>query len=317
MGLRVVNPGLFTTVQDLGRAGFREYGVSQGGAFDRGAASLANALLGNNLEWAVLELTLVGGTYEACEPLALALAGAHMETRVRARDGNERRIEVPAAFPLGAGDGLTIGGAARGARAYLSVSGGWQTPVTLGSRSCEAPVAAGVVLPCASGSTPYRRPGPELVERHDDGTIRVIPGPDFAMVDPSWLMPGRSYVVQSSSDRKGLRLEGPGWPVRSDPNRVSTPVAPGAIQVAGGQPLLLGVSCGTMGGYPHVAHVITVDLDRVAQARPGDALTFSTIDLAEARRLDREHIAQRDTRLAQIGTIAEDRPAGTASQSRD
>ena len=88
------------------------------------------------------------------------------------------------------------------------------------------------------------------------------------------------------SDRMGLRLEGPPLELTTQPDRLSAPVAPGAIQVAGGQLILLGVACGTMGGYPHVAHVISADLDRVGQLCPGDQIAFRLVDLATARNLD-------------------------------
>ncbi len=85
----------------------------------------------------------------------------------------------------------------------------------------------------------------------------------------------------------GLRLEGDPATMTSPAGRLSTPVAPGAVQVAGGQLIVLGVACGTMGGYPHVAHVISADLDRVGQVKPGDMLTFCLVPLEEARALDR------------------------------
>ena len=84
----------------------------------------------------------------------------------------------------------------------------------------------------------------------------------------------------------GLRLQGDPVTMISPPDRLSTPVAPGAVQVAGGQLIVLGVACGTMGGYPHVAHVISADLDRLGQLRPGDAITFRLVTLEEARSLD-------------------------------
>ena len=96
-----------------------------------------------------------------------------------------------------------------------------------------------------------------------------------------------TFQVGRQSDRMGLRLDGDVPSISSPPDRISAPVAPGAIQIAGGRAMILGVACGTMGGYPHVAHVITADLDRIGQARPGDILRFRRIEIAEARRIDR------------------------------
>src|SRR5437016_2267639 len=132
MGLLVNNPGLFATVQDLGRTGFRAWGVPLGGALDLGSAGLANALLGNPTGCAVVELTLTGGEYEARGPLALALAGAPMSATLRTRDGRESPLALPVCFPMAEGDRLVLGAATLGARTYLAVLGGWQTPLVLG-----------------------------------------------------------------------------------------------------------------------------------------------------------------------------------------
>src|SRR5215475_4635354 len=115
MGLIVIDPGLSTTVQDAGRSGYREWGVPVGGASDRGAAGLANALVGNPPDCAVLELTLIGGVYQADGPLALAMAGAPMEARVLAPDGSERDMHIPLSWSLREGERLILGRALEGA----------------------------------------------------------------------------------------------------------------------------------------------------------------------------------------------------------
>jgi len=311
-GLLVLDPGLFTTVQDQGRTGYRAFGVPPGGVFDRGSADLANALLGNLVGEAVLELTLVGGTYQALGPLALALAGATLTLKVHSPESRDRRFRSPVCFPVAAGDLLSFGAMTGGARAYLAVLGGWQTPIILGSRSAERPIRRGDRLACAGGWTPVRYPDQSLYPFHRDGTatLRVIDGPDAGLRKgggPNW---GMAYRVEPQSDRMGLRLDGPAWEVEGPADRVSAPVAPGAVQVAGGKPLVLGVACGTMGGYPHVAHVISADLDRLAQARPGDRFRFTRIAPAEARRLDREDRRTRAGRRARLTALAADRPAG-------
>ena len=166
MGLLVIHPGLHSTVQDRGRTGYREWGVPVAGAFDRGASDLANALLGNPADLAVLELTLVGGTFQARIPLAIALAGAPMRAAIVRRDGRERPLAIPQSAPLGEGDRLILGPAAVGARTYLAVRGGWHTPLVLGSRSGEDRLRAGDVLPADPGITPiddrrgFPSPGP-------------------------------------------------------------------------------------------------------------------------------------------------------------
>ena len=305
MGLRVINPGLATTVQDQGRPGYREWGVPIAGAFDRGSAALANALLANPPAAAVLEMTLFGGTYEAESPLALALAGAPMQASIAEREGRETRLTVPCSFPLRPGERLIVNAAPIGARCYLAVRGGWRTPLVLGSRSSETRLKAGDVLDAEPGTTRARHLAPDELSGGSVEAIRFIEGPDAEFVRLDALETG-TFRVGGRSNRMGLRLEGDPLDVRPEPERISTPVAPGALQVAGGQVIVLGIACGTMGGYPHVAHVITADLDRLGQLRPGEAVRFRRVTIDEARRLDRDDRARRAKRLQGIATAVGD-----------
>jgi allophanate hydrolase subunit 2 len=261
--------------------------VPEGGAFDRSAHELANAMVGNGPEAASVELTLLGGNFRAEVPLAVALAGAPMPALLRRPDGTARRFTLPVAFAMATGDELCLGGAASGARTYLAVRGGWRSPIVLGSRSSERLIQAGEVLAAVPGWSPVRWPGPSEVQSIDpEAPIRLLDGPDVGLLaDRSWHR--HPFVVAGESDRMGLRLEGPEVEVMAEADRRSRPVAPGAVQVSGGTPIILGVACGTMGGYPHVSHVAAVDLGRLAQARPGQSIWFRPISLAEARRLDR------------------------------
>jgi allophanate hydrolase subunit 2 len=199
-----------------------------------------------------------------------------------------------------------LGGSAVGARAYLAVKGGWQTAPVLGSRSREERVRPGDVLDAAPGTTPVRRPGEPAWEAPNLWPIRVIDGPDAprSARHEAWL--NAPFRVGPQASRMGLRLDGPAPAVEAFPERISAPVAPGAVQVAGAQAIILGVACGTMGGYPHVAHVITADLDRVGQLRPGDAFRFRRVSLDEARRIDRLERQARSDRLRRLATLSRD-----------
>ena len=275
-----------TTVQDLGRPGYRRFGVPVGGASDLGSCSLANGLLGNSPDDATLELTMLGGSFRAESDLAIALAGAPLTATVQRDDLISRIWTIPRTGMLRAGETLTLGGSAVGIRCYLAVRGGWQTPLILGSRSSEQPVRLGDRLQANPGTTSDRRPSPDLVAAFGpslihDVPIRWVDGPDRVSTDLTG-----SYRVLPASNRVGVRLDGAPIEVAVDPNRLSRPVAPGAIQVAGGQLLILGRAGGTIGGYPHVGLVISADLDRVGQLRPGDVIEFERLDLVEARRLD-------------------------------
>jgi 5-oxoprolinase (ATP-hydrolysing) subunit C len=308
MGLIIIDAGLSTTVQDAGRPGYRGWGVGPGGAFDRGSADLANALLGNPAICAVLELTLTGGVYEADCPLALALAGAPMEAILIGPDGIERPLQIPSSVSLDAGHRLILGRTREGARTYLAVRGGWQTRLRLGSRSSEERIRAGDVLPAEPGAIPTRRPARPTWKSPTADPIRIIEGPDgrSASAFDEAFRADRRFRVGSRSDRMGLRLEGDPLAVASAPERLSTPVAPGAIQTAGGQLIILGIACGTMGGYPHVAHVISADLDRLGQLKPGDLITFRPVTLEDARNADRQSRQARKTFLDRVSTAAQD-----------
>jgi biotin-dependent carboxylase-like uncharacterized protein len=306
MGLVVVNPGLGTTVQDMGRQGYAVWGVSAGGAFDRGAAELANALLGNSRGCAVLEMTLVGGTYRARGPLAMALAGAPMEARIVQVDGSEHALRLPSSFSLRDGEQLVLGHTPSGARTYLAVCAGWDTTPVLGSRSSEQPVRAGEQLPAAPSSALSHHLADPAWLPPAAAPFRIVAGPD-ARSNPAldaafWA--GRHFRVGPRHNRTGLRLEGEAMTVVSDPERLSAPVSAGALQVAGGQLIVLGVACGTMGGYAHVAHVITADLDRLGQLKAGDEIQFEYVSIEEARRLLRDATDQRQSLFRRVGLMS-------------
>jgi allophanate hydrolase subunit 2 len=300
-GLRVVHPGAFTTLQDLGRRGYRDLGVPTGGAFDVASFRLANALAGNPPDRAALELTLLGGTYEALGPLVVALAGAAMDARVEPPAGPARHVRVPAAIPLGAGDRLVVGGTSTGARLYLAAHGGFEAGPELGSRSRETPLIRDAILPAGPASGRTLWPDPALVAR-PQGPLRVVAGPDDGP------RPGGAVRVGTLADRMGLRLESdttPAGPV-PDPDRLSAPVAPGAIQWTGSGWIVLGVAAGTMGGYPVVAQVIRADIDRLGQLRPGDPVAFQEVTIAVAIAEARARQADLDRRDSLLRVAALD-----------
>jgi antagonist of KipI len=302
-GLRVVQPGTFTTVQDLGRPGHRGLGVSPAGAFDRAAHALANALVASPPGAATLELTLLGGVFTADHPLALALAGAPMTATLEADSTATRRIPVPSAFTLLPGQILRIGGTAVGARAYLATHGGWQTDTILGSRSAEPPLAAGTVLPAAPARIPSLRPRVDPMA--PVAVLHAVDGPDADAVPPGTWRDHR-FRVEPLASRAGVRLRCDTTPdlPSLDPDRLSAPVVPGALQWTGAGWILLGAACGTMGGYPHAAQVVAADLDRLAQLRPGQNITLRRVTREEAHALDEHDRTLREPLLLRVRTLA-------------
>lgn len=304
MSLLVVDPGFFTTVQDPGRPGARAFGVPLGGAADREALTIANALAGNPEDLAGLEMTLRGGTFEARCDLGVALAGARMEAAIVGA-GGRKGLAIPGSATMRAGDRLVLGRAEDGARTYLAIPGGLRTPAWMGSRSSETPLKAGDVLAAGPSRLASRRPA-DAVAADPGDPIRLLPGPDWPLLADRGELTRAPFRVDPRSSRMGLRLAGSPVAVAPAPERLSAPVTPGAVQAAGGTLLVLEVACGTMGGYPHVAQVIAADLDRLGRLRPGDAAAFRVVALAEARRLDRESRQALRARASRIRWAARD-----------
>ena len=285
--LIVVRPGISCLVEDLGRPGMAAQGLSRSGAADRGAAQRANRIVGNRVGAAVLEVIPGRFAARAGGPLLVAVTGAAAEIAVV---GGFRRRDSPIA--LGVGHTLTItapsvssgsSGPSDGLRCYLAVRGGIAVDSVLGSRSSDllagigpASVRAGDVLPIGTDSWGTPRPvaPPPPPESTGGPGITVLPGPqtDWFRGGLSALA-GRTWQVSTSSNRVGVRLEGPPL-TRTTAGEVPTQgLVPGAIQVPpDGRPVIVLVDHPVTGGYPVIGVVPTSDLDAVAQLRPGAAV---------------------------------------------
>jgi biotin-dependent carboxylase-like uncharacterized protein len=281
MSLIVREPGLLSLLVDHGRPRSRSLGVPVGGAADRLALALGNALVGTPPDALGLEVTLVGPTLEAIQPTACIVFGTPFRTTI-----NGLSVSVGTTFTLEAGDVLRIAGTLTNARGYLCVAGGFVSPLILGSRSGLEPIRAGDKLICrASRTEPRALPFHTSEGEHTTSTrpyvLRVLVGPQRDwFTDEAFFT--QAYEVTTASNRMGLRLKGTSLSRRSD-ELVSEAVAPGAVQVTNdGQPIVLGVDGQTIGGYPKIAHVIRADLDRLAQLRPGERTRFVCVSQEEA-----------------------------------
>ncbi len=299
--LRVINPGALATLQDRGRMGYQRYGVPQSGAMDMLTFAIACMLVDNPLDEAAIEFTLIGGSYAlesgACRA---AVAGAFAVTL------NGAALPPYRAFDLRAGDMLRIGsgtishGSARG---YLAVAGGFDVEPVLGSRSTHVRSGIGGVEGAALRKdarlalrAPQTARGAPLaldprLARQDPGPIRVLPGPQDDYFDAAgWdILLGERWRMSPNSDRMGMRLEGPRIPHKGDYNIVSDGVPHGAVQVPGdGQPIVMLADRQSTGGYPKIATVISADLPRLGQLRPGDGLHFARATIEEAETAARE-----------------------------
>ena len=299
--LRVDEPGLFTTIQDLGRPHAISSGVPPGGAMDRFAHSAANLLLGNDRGAAALECTLVGPHLVAERPCTVAITGADLDPRV-----NGAQAPMWGAISLRAGDEVAFGPRRGGARAYLAVAGGVVGDRWLGSMSTNVMAARGGMhgRPLTRGdlisagepvAPPVARDGftPDALPRYADHTLRVIAGPHERHLSPGSreALFKSAFTLSPNSNRMGYRLEGPRLEVSGE-EVLSFGLVAGALQVpAGGMPILLMADHQTAGGYPVVATVASAWMPVAAQLAPGDEVRFAETSIEAALEM---RAAQRD-----------------------
>ena len=293
--LVVKHPGMLSLLQDLGRLGAAEQGLSQGGAVDLHAACWANYLVGNAASAAVIEITLGMAQFIAVEDCTLALTGAPMQPLL-----DDTPIEPWQCVFMRAGQTLKLSGARHGLRAYLAVQGGFLAPEVLGSCATVVRNQLGGIShgqPLATGDRiefAYASPDPTLLSRHRQTpsrfiadysqpvTLRVIESYQsaaFPAVEKARFYASR-YTVSQETDRMGCRLSGPAIQAEID-GIISEGIALGSIQIPpDGQPIVLLNDRQTLGGYPKFGCVARVDIARLAQAVPGTSVQFIQGDLA-------------------------------------
>jgi antagonist of KipI len=307
--IEVLDGGMLTTVQDLGRFGYQRYGVPTSGALDLFSIRAANRLVGNRDNAAGIEMTMIGPRLRFLAPATIALTGADLSARLDDRPAERWRSLV-----AGPGVTLSFGGPQDGIRAYLAIAGGLDVPLMLGSRSTYArsklggidgralkagdTLAAFGVRPVLLGGTLQLPPADQPSYGHEHA-LRVVLGPqDDRFTDAGiHTFLSSSYTVTAQSDRMGCRLAGPVIEHSAGPDIVSDGTPLGAVQVAGdGVPIILLADRGTAGGYTKIATVIGPDLPRLAQAAPGDTVRFAAVSLADAY----EAARQQDATLRRI-----------------
>lgn len=320
--IRVLRAGLMTTVQDLGRVGFRRYGVVMSGAVDSFSSSVANWLVGNKETAACLEMTLQGAILSFDEDSIVAVCGADTELKV----ANQL---VPMWRPLYIQKDtvLSIDSVFNGCRVYLAVAGGIGTTEVLGSRSTYLGARFGGYhgralfedddIPVGSSSTPKDTPwlhssmvrgtrckrckwpswGVSKRERRSilSGSLRALPGEQYNVLseEGQQLLWTEEFRVSSQADRMGIRLDGPVISLRTSVEMVSEGVVPGTVQLPpSGRPVILLADGQTTGGYPRILHVASIDLPKVGQLRPGQPVFFTQVELESAQSLLRERQAE-------------------------
>ncbi len=294
--LSVLDGGMLTSLQDRGRTGYQQYGVAVAGCMDFQAMEIANLLVGNRADEAVLEMTVNGGSYRAQGgDLVIAVFGADMPIMA-----NGRSISGGRAFLLKDGQELSIGNAKAGLRAYMAVRGGFKAPEVMGSKSTYLQgkiggfegrkIQKGDILEVAGKADPevlYSLPE-DYIDKYYEGLransheveIRVIGGPQEEAFTEEGLQVfySSTYKITNNSNRMGYRLEGRKIDHKKGADIISDGIMFGSIQVPGdGLPLIMMADHQTTGGYTKIAGVITPDLIKLAQLGPGAKIKFKKI----------------------------------------
>ena len=303
MTATVSHAGFLTSVQDLGRTGYRQFGVPLAGALDVFALRVANLLAGNDESAAGLEITFGGLRLQFADERIVAWCGGDFDVQI-----GSRSLPAGHATRLQAREELKFGRPQIGCRSWLAISGGVDVPIALGSRSTDlranfggfggralrdgdvlqlgarsvSPIPATERISSWSASKPWSQTAVSTP------VLRFVRGAAWDLFNDVTIQrfTSEAFAVSTDSDRMGVRLEGPELRRDNDVDLISEAVAPGTIQVpSSGKPILLLGDCQTIGGYPKIAHVITIDLGIAAQLRASDHVRFSEVSLADAHRL--------------------------------
>lgn len=297
MGIRLINGGLLTTVQDAGRKGHQSSGFGVSGVMDQRSYQIANMLLSNDPEEAVLEATVMGPEILFLEDNLFAVTGGDFEPTL---DG--KQIDNYTVYLGRKGSVLKLSFAKEGARAYIAFAGGLDIPVVMGSRStnlkCKIGGYQGRKLE-AGDEIAFRAPVtelPNMYKRYEkirefsekEITLRVVLGPqeDYFTEEGIHTFFNSPYKVGQESDRMGFRLEGEAIASKNGVDIISDGIAPGSIQVpASGMPIIMMADRQTTGGYAKIATVITTDLPKLAQSMPGTVVHFQQVTVEEAQKI--------------------------------
>ncbi|WP_299093007.1 biotin-dependent carboxyltransferase family protein [uncultured Metabacillus sp.] len=315
MTMKLLEAGLSTTVQDLGRVGYQQYGVVVSGVMDETAAKIANVLIGNMEYDAVLELTLIGPTLLFQQNALISICGADLSATI---DGKPAPMWKP--VYVKEGSILRFGRPQLGCRTYLAAAGGFDLPIVMGSRSTYVrggiggfhgrPLDKGDVLKLNGIKSSHTRVLEQFLCKRmnsasfctttwtvsyqmkpnyqKDPVIRFIKGPHFEHFTEATKkrILNDAYQVTSNSDRMGYRLSGSPLELSKNLELLSEAVTMGTIQVPkDGQPIILMADRQTIGGYPKIGYVASVDFPVLAQVLPGNQLTFQEISILDAQKL--------------------------------
>ncbi len=310
--IKIINPGLFTTIQDRGRWGYQRFGMSVAGAMDLFSLRVGNMLVGNPEYDAALEATLLGPEILFdCDEL-ISVTGANMGPKI-----NNIPVPMWTTLSVKSGDRLSFSKIQSGLRAYISFSKGLDVPEIMGSKSTfirgalgghegrklnsKDEIPLGNKSICDTGSYLPKEFTPKYTK---DNTIRVVLGPqdDYFTDEAKETFLNSKYIITTEADRMGYRLDGPKIQHIEGADIISDGIVFGSVQVPGhGSPIIMMADRQTTGGYTKIATVITPDLPILAQMNPGSTMNFKSISIEESHKLYRDY----EKRFEQIKTFIE------------
>lgn len=300
MGIRVLKAGMLTTVQDLGRTGYQSQGFSVAGVMDVRSFKIANLLLDNPENEAVLEFTLIGPTLQFTSETIIAITGGDFTPTI-----NGEPVPMYEAVYVNRGDILKFGSARTGSRGYIAFSSYLDIPVVMGSRCTNLKSKIGGFKGRKLKDEDYigfrmkRRYLPYFLSRKlraddfsaESETLRVVLGPQDEMFSKQGIdtFLSQEYMVTSDFDRMGCRLEGPFIAAKNTTDMISDGIAYGSVQVPShGKPIILLSDRQTTGGYPKIATVASVDIPKLVQRKTDHKIRFTAISVQEAQKLYRD-----------------------------
>lgn len=295
-GFKIIESGLCSSIQDMGRKGYLSMGITSSGAMDLESMKIANAIVGNDYDEAVIEITLIGPKIEFKCYSNIAITGANISPKI-----NGFSVPIYQCLFVKPGDVLSFGARKSGCRSYIAIRNGMKVDKVMGSKSTNTMgqfggfkgrnLKAGDFVEIVEESRnirvarfDYR----ELYMWEDITNIRVISGSEEGRFTPEGLKTfyGSKYKVSNDSNRMGIRLSGKKIDHMRSADIISSPIAIGTVQVPeNGQPIIMMSDRQTTGGYTRIGTVISIDLPRVAQLVPGEEMSFVTINVEEAQEI--------------------------------
>ena len=313
MSISVLNPGLLTTIQDLGRYGYQKYGVIVSGAMDTYAMRLANILVGNDENEGVLEITMIGPSLKLEKGILISITGGNISPTIKGK-------KIPMGRPVYLNEDcvLNFGPCIAGCRSYLAIAGGFDVPEVMESKSTYLRAQFGgfngrtlkkgdilnigvksstankiikkleEIKPNDEFVTPSWYVKDSTVENSNSAIIRVFPDRQFNNISDESVNKffNSKFNIDNKSDRMGYRLCGEKIELKERLEMISEEVSVGTIQIPpDGNPIILLADRQTTGGYPKIAHVASVDIQKIAQLKPNNKITFKQITFKEAEKL--------------------------------